>query len=587
MMDYIQFIVYFIILFCCVKPLGWLMAQIYENKPCFINRYGQGVEHYIYRCLAIEPGQSMDWKQYATAVLCFNGLGIILLYVLQRVQYYLALNPEGFTGVAPALAFNTAISFATNTDWQAYAGEFTMSYLTQMLGLEVKNFLYAATGMSVLIAFIRGLRNEQISNPTNTSHSTDTIHTSTIGNFWVDCTRSILYILLPLSLILAIILISQGVIQNFKAYEQVIQSNNLVQSIPMGPVASHVAITQLATDGGGFFSASAAHPFATPNPLSNFLEMLAIVLIPAAFCYTYGCMIKDKRQGWAILFVMFLILLPCAMACVFFEQQGNPVVTHLYKNELGLEQWGTLGNLEGKELRLGVVNSALWATLTSATSNGSLNALLDAYTPLGALIPLWLMHLGEVIFGGVGSGLYTLCMFVLITIFVAGLMVGRTPEYLGKKIEPFEMKMACIAVLVMPSCVLLSTAVGMLGTINNTLSIQPHKLTQILYAFTSMANNNGSAMQGLAVDTTFYNVLGGITMLLGRYIPLIAVLAIAGSMAEKKTNIKSIGTLKTHSMLFAILLTVVILILGALSFFPVLALGPIAEHLLLWRQYGF
>lgn len=574
----LQIILYLGIILALVKPLGWYMARVYQGKSCGIDYLFAPIEKFIYRVCYIDSKQTMNWKNYLIAMLLFNLLGIILVYAIQRLQFFLPLNPQSFPAVDPALAFNTAVSFVTNTNWQAYGGENTLSYLTQMLGLTVQNFLSAATGMSLMIALIRGLKNHE---------------TSDLGNFWVDTVRGTIYILLPLALIFAVVLISQGVIQNFKPYQNasLIQpisyqtsdkqiTNITEQVIPMGPVASQIAIKQLGTNGGGFFNTNSAHPFENPTPLSNLLEMLAILLIPAALCYTFGTMVNDKRQGWAILAAMFILFIPFMSTAIYAEQQGNTALTNI-----GIQQ---SGNMEGKETRFGIVNSALWTAATTATSNGSVNSMHDSFTPLGGLIPLWLMHLGEVVFGGVGSGLYGMLMLVIITVFVAGLMVGRTPEYLGKKIEPYEMKMASVAVLIMPLIVLLFTALAVVLPVGTSSIANPgaHGFTEILYAFTSMANNNGSAFAGLNANTPFYNILGGIAMLIGRYWIAIPTLAIAGSLAKKKIIPSSVGTLETHTPLFIILLIGIILVFGALSFFPALALGPIVEHLMLWGQYG-
>lgn len=588
-----QILLYLLVILAFVKPLGWYMARVYEGKPCGLDRILAPIESLFYRLARIHPKEEMGWKNYLSTMLFFNLLGFLGVYTFQRLQIYLPLNPQIFASVPAHLAFNTAASFVTNTNWQAYAGESTLSYFTQMSALTVQNFLSAATGMSLLVALIRGLKQHE---------------TKSLGNFWVDMVRSTLYILLPLSLILAMILISQGVIQNNHHYQKasLIQpityqqpitdsSGNPIkdisgnfkmetkevaeQVIPMGPVASQIAIKQLGTNGGGFFNVNSAHPFENPNPLTNFLEMLAILLIPAALCYTYGLMVNDKRQGWAILFAMLFIFIPLLSVVVISEQHGNPALT----------QMGVIGgNMEGKETRFGIVNSALWATATTATSNGSVNSMHDSFTPFGGLIPLWMMHLGEVVFGGDGSGLYGMLMLVIITVFVAGLMVGRTPEYLGKKIEPYEMKMAAVAVLVMPLFVLIFTAIATVSHagINSIANPGAHGFTEILYAFTSMVNNNGSAFAGLNANTPFYNILGGVAILIGRYWIAIPTLAIAGSLAQKKIIPTTSGTLQTHTPLFVVMLIGVILILGALTFFPALALGPIVEQLMLWKQYG-
>jgi len=590
----LQVIFFIFITLLLVKPLGWYMARVYTGKSCGLTLLCSPIERLMYRLAKINAKESMDWKHYLTAMLIFNLLGVLAVYAIQRLQFYLPLNPQSFVAVSPDLAFNTAASFATNTDWQAYAGESTLSYLTQMLALTVQNFFSAATGMSLLVAFIRGL----------TRHET-----VGLGNFWVDTVRSILYILLPLSVVLAILLSALGVIQNFHPYQSVSllqplhyqetvtdASHNSVathdititqQHLPMGPVASQIAIKQLGTNGGGFFNTNSSHPFENPTPLTNFLEMLALWLIPAAFCYTFGILVNDKRQGYALLLTMLLILVPLIFATIVAEQRSNPAFI-----QLGIEAAPKLGyaggNMEGKEVRFGIINSALWTATTTATSNGSINAALDSFTPLGGLVPLWLMHLGEVIFGGVGSGLSGMLMLVIIAVFMGGLMVGRTPEYLGKKIEPYEMKMACLAVLIMPLLVLILTALAVLSSQGKAAIANPgaHGFTEILYAFTSMVNNNGSAFSGLNANSTFYNVLGGVGILIGRYWIAIPTLAIAGSLVRKKIIPSNLGTLSTHSPLFIILLMAVIIILGALTFFPALAIGPIVEHLMLRGGYG-
>lgn len=585
-----QIILYFLVLLALVKPLGSYMACVYEGRYCVLGRFIQPIERFLYRCCGIQATQGMNWKRYLSTMLIFNFIGFAFVYLILRGQFYLPLNPQSFSATSPDLSFNTAISFVTNTNWQAYSGETTMSYFTQMVGLTVQNFLSAATGMSILMALIRGITQHE---------STD------LGNFWVDTIRGILYILLPLSLLWAIMLTSQGVIQNFKPNQKItlIQPLNIPQEtstdakevktittqvLPMGPVASQVAIKQIGTNGGGFFNSNSAHPFENPTPLSNFLEMLAILLIPAALCHTYGIMVKDQRQGWAILAAMFMILIPFIVACVMAEFKGNPVFNATGVNQSINCEVACGGNMEGKETRFGIVDSALWATLTTASSNGSVNSMLDSFTPLGGFVPLFLMHLNEVIFGGVGSGLYGMLMLIIITVFVAGLMVGRTPEYLGKKIEPFEMKMAAVTVLVMPLLVLLLTAIASVTPAGTGSIANPgaHGFSEMLYAFTSMGNNNGSAFAGLNADIPLYNIMGGLVMLISRYWIAIPVLAVAGSLARKKKIPASLGTLQTYTPLFIILLVSVIIILGSLSFIPALALGPIIEHLQLWGQYG-
>jgi K+-transporting ATPase ATPase A chain len=562
---WLQFAFYIIFLLALVKPLGLYMARVYQGERTFLTRLLAPVERLLYRLAGIKPENEMDWKMYSGTLLLFNLIGLLFLYLLLRLQNLLPLNPQNLGPVSPALAFNTAVSFATNTNWQSYGGETTLSYLSQMLGLTVQNFLSAATGMAVLIALIRGI----------SRHTTDKL-----GNFWVDLTRSTLYILLPLAFVLALALFSQGVVQTFQPYavtQTVDQAAGpATQTLPLGPVASQVAIKQLGTNGGGYFNVNSAHPFENSTPLSNFLEMLAILLIPAALTYTFGKMVGDTRQGWAILIVMTLVLVAMASLAIWAESQGNPALA-----SLGIDQ--SAGNMEGKEVRFGVVNSALWATVTTAASNGSVNSMHDSFTPLGGLVPMWMMQLGEVIFGGVGSGLYGMLAFVIIAVFVAGLMVGRTPEYLGKKIEIYEMKMAALIVLVPVLTVLFGTAIALLVPAGRAgiFNAGPQGFSEVLYAFSSAGNNNGSAFAGLSANNTFYNVALGIAMLVARYALIVPVLAMAGSLARKKTIPASAGTLPTHTPLFIAWLIGVIIIVGALSFLPALALGPIVQQLLL------
>ena len=594
----IQISFYIIVLLALVKPLGIYMARVYEGKNIVIDKALRPLERLIYRLCGVHPEIEMSWKTYTLAVIFFNAAGFFILYLLQRLQGMLPLNPQKFTAVAPDLAFNTAVSFITNTNWQAYGGETTMTYLTQMAGLTVQNFVSAATGMAVLVALVRGFKR----------HSSQTI-----GNFWVDLTRSILYILLPLSLVYSMLLVSQGVVQTFSEYKTVTltqaisydnpkldekgnplkdaKGNQMTekvqvkeQVIALGLAASQIAIKQLGTNGGGFFNVNSAHPFENPTPLSNFLEVLAILLIPAALCITFGKMIGDMRQGWALLSAMFIVFITITLLCAWSEQHGNPHLT-----ALGVDQQASRlqpgGNMEGKEVRFGIVNSVLWATATTAASNGSVNSMHDSFTPLGGLFPMWLIQLGEVIFGGVGSGLYGMLIFAIITVFVAGLMVGRTPEYLGKKIEIFEMKMASIAILIVNGLVKLGTAIAVStkAGVSGILNPGPHGFSEILYAFSSAANNNGSAFAGLNVNTSFYNFILGFSMFIGRFWVIIPVLAIAGSLANKKQVPAGLGTLPTYTPLFVTLLIGVILIIGALTFMPSLALGPIAEHLMSGR----
>ncbi|MEI2610334.1 MAG: potassium-transporting ATPase subunit KdpA [Candidatus Promineifilaceae bacterium] len=574
--SWLQLIFYLVVLLLLAKPLGTHMARVYQGERTFLHPIVQPVERLFYRALGTNPEVEMDWKTYAVALLLFNLLGLLAVYLLQRLQVILPLNPEGLVAITPDSSWNTAVSFASNTNWQGYGGEVTMSYLTQMLGMTVQNFVSAAAGMATLVAFIRGF----------------TRHTAqTIGNFWVDLTRSVLYILLPLAFVVALVLVSQGVVQTLRPYQTVplLQSTTdangatvTEQVLAVGPAAAQIAIKQLGTNGGGFFNTNSSHPFENPTPLSNFVEMLAILLIPAALCYTFGKMVKDTRQGWAILTAMTLIFVVLLGVVVWAETNGNPALT-----SLGIDQTQTDlqpgGNMEGKEMRFGVVNSALWAAATTAASNGSVNSMHDSFTPLGGLVPLWFMQLGEIIYGGVGSGLYGMLAFAIIAVFIAGLMVGRTPEYLGKKIEAYEMKMAALIVLIPVMVVLSGTAVAVLSaagraTIYNSGA---HGFSELLYAFSSAGNNNGSAFAGLGANTPFYNTALGLAMLFARYWLAIPTLAIAGSLVQKKAVPTGAGTLPTYGPLFIGWLIAVIIVVGALSFIPALALGPIVEHLLM------
>jgi K+-transporting ATPase ATPase A chain len=523
----------------------------------------------------------------------YNFIGFVVVYGMQRTQAWLPLNPQGFANVTPDSSFNTAVSFATNTNWQGYGGESTMSYLTQMLGLNVQNFVSAAGGLAVLAAMIRGFRRRP--EPVAGQEKAVSHGEGLIGNFWVDLTRSTLYILLPLSIVLAVFLVSQGVVQNFAPYQtaQLVQPIKdaegkpvAEQTLPLGPAASQIAIKQLGTNGGGFFNVNSAHPYENPTPLANFLELLAILVISAALCYTFGVMVGDTRQGWAVLAAMLVIFVPLLLVCAFAEEGGVPAFA-----ALGVDQQPSDsqpgGNMEGKEARFGIGPSALWAAATTGASNGSVNSMHDSFTPLGGLVPMWLMQLGEVIFGGVGSGLYGMLAFAIITVFVAGLMVGRTPEYLGKKIEAYEMKMASLVILFPPLVVLVGTAIAVVApgglvqpsgapTIPNP---GPHGFSEVLYAFSSAGNNNGSAFGGLSANVPFYNTALGIAMLIARYWLAVPILAIAGSLAAKKVTPTSAGTLPTHQPLFVVLLASIVIVVGALTFIPALALGPIVEHL--------
>jgi len=592
--DIVQIILYFGVLLLLAKPLGVYMARVYEGQPSGLDRVVGPVERLFYRICGIKPDEEMSWKKYAGAVLLFSAAGLFFLYLLQRVQGWLPLNPQKFSAISPDSSFNTAVSFITNTNWQGYGGETTMSYLTQMVGLGVQNFVSAAAGMAVLVALIRGFKR----------HSADTI-----GNFWFDLTRSTLYILMPLALIWSLLLVSQGVVQTFSEYKTVSLMQTVTydtpkldsqgnpvkdekgnpitekaemkeQVIPLGPAASQIAIKQLGTNGGGFFNANSSHPFENPTAFSNFLELMAILLIPAALCITFGKMIGDLRQGWALLAAMTIVLVTLTTLCVRSEQHGNPRFA-----SIGVDQQASDmqpgGNMEGKEARFGIVNSALWAAETTAASNGSVNSMHDSYTPMGGLYPMMLIQLGEVIFGGVGSGLYGMLVMAIITVFIAGLMVGRTPEYLGKKIEMFEMKMAALVILIVNGLVKIGTAIGVSikAGIAGVANPGPHGFSEVLYAFSSAANNNGSAFAGLNGNTVFYNTALGIAMFLGRFWVIIPVLAIAGSLAKKKQVPASLGTFPTHTPLFVALLIGVVVIVGALSFMPAWALGPIAEQL--------
>jgi len=589
--------VYLAVALLCVKPMGLYISHVMEGRPIWPLRIGAPAERLIYRVCGVDPAAEMGWKKYAIALVLFNGLGALAAYLLQRVQLWLPLNPQQFANVSADSAFNTAVSFVTNTNWQGYSGESTMSYLTQMAGLAVQNFLSAATGIVVAVALIRGLARHSV---------------KTIGNFFVDVTRATLYILVPLSTLLALFLVSQGVVQNFSAYKEATTLDTVAyqqpkvdaagnpqkdaagnpllenlttrtQTLPMGPMASQEAIKELGTNGGGFVNANSAHPYENPTALSNFLEMLAIILIPASLTYTFGRMVGDTRQGWAVLATMTVLFVALLATAVHSEQQGNPLVA-----KLGVDQAASVlqpgGNMEGKEARFGIAASALFATITTGTSCGAVNSMHDSFTPLGGFVPLFNMQLGEVVFGGVGTGLYSMLIFALIGVFIAGLMIGRTPEYLGKKIEAFEIKMSSIAILVMPFIVLVGTAVAVSLTAGQAAVANPaaHGFSEILYAFTSASNNNGSAFAGLSANTPFYNTALGLVMWFGRYWPIIAVLAIAGSLAGKKRVPVTAGTMLTHGPTFVILLIGTVLLVGALTFVPALALGPIVEHLTLW-----
>ncbi|HHW13350.1 MAG TPA: potassium-transporting ATPase subunit KdpA [Firmicutes bacterium] len=558
--DLVQLLLYGLLLVLLAPPLGAYLARVFKGERTFLDPVAKPVESLIYRLAGVKGDAEMDWKGYAGALLWFNALGMLFLYLLQRFQGFLPLNPQGFGAVPPDLAFNTAASFMTNTNWQAYSGEATLSYLTQMAGLTVQNFVSAATGLAVAVAFIRGL----------IRHTT-----RYIGNFWCDLARSVLWVLLPLSLLLALVLVSQGVIQNLSPYQTVHTLEGGTQTLAMGPVASQEAIKEVGTNGGGFFNVNSAHPFENPTPLTNLLEMLAILAIPAALPFAFGRMVGDRRQGYVIFAAMAVLFAAFVGVCYWSEARGN---VHLAG--LGVAEPTAM---EGKEVRFGIANSALFATVTTAASCGAVNAMHDSLTPLGGLVPLFQMMLGEVVFGGVGAGFYGMLVFVLLAVFIVGLMVGRTPEYLGKKIESRDVKMATLAVLIPAITILVGSAVAAatragLASLGNQ---GPHGLSEILYAFASGVGNNGSAFAGLSANTAFYNLSLGLAMLIGRFGVILPVLAIAGNLAQKKTVPTGPGTFQTVGGLFVALLIGTVLIVGALTFFPAVALGPIVEHLLL------
>jgi potassium-transporting ATPase potassium-binding subunit len=574
----VQFLLVLGILLVLAKPLGEYMGRVLEQEPTFLDPVLRPLERGILRLAGTGPEDRMDWKAYAGSVVAFSLAGMLFLFALQVTQGHLPFNPQHCPSVPWGVALNTAVSFTTNTNWQAYAGERTLSHLTQMLGLTVQNFLSAAQGMAVLAALARGIRRRKA---------------TWLGNFWVDVTRITLYILLPLSILLALFFLSQGVVQTLGPNPVVRLLHPVTgpdgtsifqQVLAVGPVASQEAIKLLGTNGGGFFNANSAHPFENPTALTNLVSILAILLIPAGLCTTFGRMVRDRRQGWAILSAMVVLFVMALAGLHLAEQRGNPAFRGLPVAQAatmapGREQGG--GNMEGKEVRFGITGTTLFATATTGTSTGAVNASHDAFTPLGGMVPILLMDLGEVVFGGVGSGLYTMLVFAIIAVFIAGLMVGRTPEFMGKKIEAFETKMASLVILIPAGTVLIGTALAVsLPAATASLSNPgAHGFTQALYAFSSAGNNNGSAFAGLAADTNFYNLATGIAMLLGRFGTILPVLAIAGSLAGKKRTPPGAGTLPTHTPLFVALLVAVVLIVGALTFIPALALGPVAEHL--------
>ena len=581
-----QLALFLVVLLVLSLPLGWYMARVMEGKSR-VNRFFGGVERIFYRLCGIGSQAEMDWKQYAIAALLFNFIGVVFTYLIQRAQQWLPLNPQGLANISADSSFNTAISFVSNTNWQGYVGESTMSYLSQMAALAVQNFFSAATGIAIAFALIRGFAR----------HSS-----KGIGNFWVDMTRSSLYVLLPLSVIFALVLVQQGSIQNFRPYQEVktLEVTNYTipkldaagqplkdakgepiteaqstdrQTLPMGPVASQEAIKMLGTNGGGFFNANSAHPYENPTPLSNFLQMLAILIIPAALCTSFGILVGDRRQGWAILASMTILFVVMAAALLYYESQPNPMLASLHASGPGM--------MEGKETRFGITASALFATVTTAASCGAVNAMHDSLSPMGGLVPMLQMQLGEVVYGGVGAGLYGMLIFAVLAVFIAGLMIGRTPEYLGKKIGVFDMKMMSIAILMTPALVLIFTAISVMveGGLAGIANPGAHGFSEILYAFSSAANNNGSAFAGLSANTPYYNITTGIAMWLGRFGIIVPVLAMAGSLAGKKRLTATSGTLPTHGPLFVALLIGAVILVGALTYVPALALGPVVEHL--------
>ena len=580
----------------CAKPLGHYIAAVMEGRPNFALRWGARLERWIYRLCGIDVGEEMSWSRYAIGLLIFNLTGALVVYALQRLQQWLPFNPQHFSAVSADSSFNTAVAFTTNTDWQGYSGESTMAYLTQSAGLAVQNFLSAATGLAVAVALIRGFTRRSA---------------ATIGNFWVDVTRSSLYVLLPLSALLAVALIGQGVIQNVHSYRDATTIEKLTydnpktdsegkpllddkgnpvtesvttqtQVLPMGPVASQEAIKELGTNGGGFFNANSSHPFENPTALSNFLEIAAILLIPLALTYTFGVLVGDRRQGFALMAAMLILFAALAAIAFVSEQGGNPLTA-----SQGIDAASTAsqsgGNMEGKETRFGIAASALFASATTGTSTGAINSVHDSMMPMGGFVPLFLMQLGELTPGGVGTGIYTILIFAILGVFIAGLMIGRTPEYLGKKIQAREMKLASIFILTTPTLVLIGTAIAVMTTGGKAGVFNPgaHGFSEVLYAFTSAGNNNGSAFAGLSANTVFYNVSLGIVMWLGRFWPIVATLAIAGSLAAKKRVPVTEGTMPTHGALFVSLLIGTIVLIGVLNYVPALALGPVVEHFML------
>jgi potassium-transporting ATPase potassium-binding subunit len=561
---WLQILLYSALILAVTKPMGNFMFRVFEGDRQPLPRVFGPIERFLYRLCGVDPSEQQTWKEYTIGMLIFSGITLVVTYGIERLQHFLPLNPQNFAPVPADLAFNTAASFTTNTNWQAYTGESTMSYLTQMAGLAWHNFISAAVGVAIAIALARGI-----------TYRLQAGAAKILGNFWVDLIRCTLYVLVPICIPVTLLLVSQGVIQNFSSYIEVTTLEGVKQTLAMGPVASQEVIKEFGTNGGGFFNANSAHPFESPSPFTNFIEMLLIFAIPAGLTYTFGRMARDQKQGWAIFGAMAILFLLGVGTAYRFESAGNPIM-----NGLGVAQ--PLGNMEGKEVRFGVANSALFATITTDASCGAVNSMHDSFTPLGGLVPLVNIQLGEIIFGGVGAGLYGMLVMVLLAVFIAGLMVGRTPEYLGKKIEAREMKLAMLYILIFPLVILVfsgwsAAASYGVSSLNNA---GPHGLSEILYAFTSATGNNGSAFAGLNANTPWYNVTLGLAMLLGRFLMIVPALAIAGSLVGKKVVPESLGTFPTNGGLFIVLLVGVILIVGALTFFPALALGPIVEHFL-------
>lgn len=560
-LDIIQIIIYLTTVIVLTPLLGKYMHKVFSGKKNILTPIFGKFEKQIYRTLKIDEAEGMNWKKYLYSVLVFNFAGLVFLLIIQLIQYWLPLNPEKLPNVPFSLSLNTAISFVTNTNWQAYGGENTLSYAVQMVGLTVQNFLSAATGIAVLLALIRGIINKL---------------NDKLGNFWVDLVTTTIYVLLPMSIILAVLLVSQGVIQSFSGYNKIKTLDGYEQTIPSGPAASQIAIKQLGTNGGGFFSANSSHPFENPTPFSNFLEMIAILLIPAALTYTYGLMSGSKKEGWILFYVMMILFIAGLSGSLFSEYSLNAALN-------------SAGIMEGKELRFGITNSIIWSTATTSASNGSVNAMHSSLSPLAGMVAMINIMLGEIIFGGAGSGLYGMLIFVFLTVFITGLMVGRTPEYRGKKIEALEVKMSITAVLIPSALILFNTAIATVVKpgLESIANAGPHGFSEILYAYTSAAGNNGSAFAGLNVNTVFYNLTTGLSILLGRYGVIVPVMVIAGNLSKKNKTPVSAGTFTTDNYLFAVLLIGVIIFIGALTFFPALSLGPIAEHLLMENGITF